>query len=468
MNNKRRMLVLLALVIGALALVAAGCGGDDSTSSEPAPAADPPPADPPAEEPADAGPVLKVGLVTDTGGVNDRGFNEFSIAGLDEATAEFGIESRVYVSESEEDYLPNLLAASNDGNDLVLAVGFLLRPSTIQVAAEFPDTMYAGIDHFYGTEGDGFSGCEEEGTCILPNTLGLQFPSEESGYVAGIVAALTTQTGTISTVGGVKIPPVDNWIAGFQQGALSVNPDIALLNAYSQDFVDQAKCKEIGLDQIAQGSDVVFQVAGQCGLGALDAAGELGVFAIGVDVDQSFKGDYVLTSALKPLQVSVFDTIQSVVDGSFEGGKLLNFSVTDFPEAQLLTPFSADVSQEAQDAVEVAIEQLISGEIDPTASVEEVGAEGGGEPADDGGGEAAGDAAAGAGLYAEAGCGNCHTLADAGSTGAIGPNLDDSQPSFELAVERMTNGSGPMPSFVDALGEDGINDVAAYVVSVTS
>ena len=85
---------------------------------------------------------------------------------------------------------------------------------------------------------------------------------------------MTTKTGTISTVGGVAIPPVDNWIAGFQQGALSVNPDINLLNAYSQDFNDQAKCKEIGIDQIAQGSDVVFQVAGLCGLGALDAAGE--------------------------------------------------------------------------------------------------------------------------------------------------------------------------------------------------
>ncbi len=467
MKDKRRMLVLVALLIGVLAVVAAGCGGDDSSSEPPPPAdtpAEPPAADPPADPPADAGPALKVGLVTDTGGVNDRGFNEFSIAGLDEASDVFGIESRVYVSDSEEDYLPNLLAAANDGNDLVLAVGFLLRPTTIEVAAEFPDTKFAGVDHFYGTEGDGFSGCEDEGTCILPNTLGLLFPSEESGYVAGIVAALTTQTGTVSTVGGIKIPPVDNWIAGFQQGALSVNPDITLLNAYSQDFVDQAKCKEIGLDQIAQGSDVVFQVAGQCGLGALDAAGEQGVFAIGVDVDQGFKGDYVLTSALKPLQVSVFDTIQSVVEGTYQGGQLLNFSVADFPEAQLLTPVSADVSQEAQDAVAVAIEQLISGEIDPTAVVEEVGAAPA-EPADSGGG---GDAAAGASLYLEAGCGNCHTLADAGTDGAVGPNLDNSQPSFELAVDRMTNGSGPMPSFLDALGEDGINDVAAYVVSVTS
>ena len=375
MKDKRRMLVLLALVVGALALVAAGCGGDDSSSSEPPAAADPPAEEPAAEEPAAApGAGFKIALITDTGGVNDRGFNENSIAGLDQAAEELGIEARVFVSESEEDYVPNLVAAAEDGSNLILSVGFLLSGPTIQVATEFPDVAFAGIDHFYGTEGDGFSGCEDGGTCVVPNALGLLFPSEEAGYVAGIVAALTSETGTVSTVGGIKIPPVDNWIAGFQAGALSVNPDIQLLNAYSQDFVDQAKCKEIGLDQIANGSDVVFQVAGLCGLGALDAAAEQGVSAIGVDADQSFKGDHVLTSALKPLQVAVFDTISSIVDGRYEGGQNVSFSIQDFPDAQLLSePISSAVSQEARDAVEVATEQLISGEIDPTASVEEVG-----------------------------------------------------------------------------------------------
>ena len=336
--------------------------------------------EPAAAEPAeDPGAGIKVALVTDTGGVNDRGFNENSIAGLDQAMEELGIEGRVYVSNSEEDYLPNLLAAAEDGNDLVLAVGFLLAAPTIEVATAFPDVSFAGVDHFYGTEGDGFSGCEESLTCVVPNALGLQYPSEEAGYLAGIVAVMTTKTGTISTVGGIVIPPVDNWIAGFQQGALSVNPDINLLNAYSQDFVDQAKCKEIGIDQIAQGSDVVFQVAGLCGLGALDAAGEGGVFAIGVDADQSFKGDYVITSALKPLTASVLGTIGSFVDGSFTGGDnffffFFFFSVVDFPDSVLLTDLTADVPADAADAVAVATEQLISGEIDPTASVQEVGA----------------------------------------------------------------------------------------------
>jgi basic membrane protein A len=370
-KDKKRWLVLLALIVSALALVAAGCGGDDDdgeSASEPAAQTEEPAAADPAEA---AGAGIKVALVTDTGGVNDRGFNENSIAGLDQAVEELGIEGRVYVSESEEDYIPNLLAAAEDGNDLVLSVGFLLTAQTIEIATAFPDVSFAGIDQGYGIEGDG---CEESLTCVVPNALGLLYPSEESGYLAGIVAAMTTETGTISTVGGIKIPPVDNWIAGFQQGALSVNPDIKLLNAYSQDFVDQAKCKEIGIDQIAQGSDVVFQVAGLCGLGALDAAGDAGVFAVGVDADQSFKGDYVITSGLKPLAASVFGTIGSFVDGSFTGGENFIFSVVDFPDSVLLTDLSADVPAEAADAVAVATEQLISGEVDPSPSVEEVGA----------------------------------------------------------------------------------------------
>ena len=118
-------------------------------------------------------------------------------------------------------------------------------------------------------------------------------------------------------VGGQKIPPVDAYIAGFQQGAKDANPDIETLNGYSEDFVDQAKCKELALNQIAQGSQVVFQVAGQCGLGALDAAKEKGLQGIGVDADQGYLGDHVMTSALKNIDEAVFTTVQEIQDGTF-------------------------------------------------------------------------------------------------------------------------------------------------------
>jgi basic membrane protein A and related proteins len=271
----------------------------------------------------------------------------------------------VYVSRTEDDYLPNLTAAAEDGHDLVIGVGFLLAPATIQIAQAFPDTSFAGVDHFYGGEG-----CDEQGTCEQPNAQGMQYPSEEPGYLAGIVAAMMTESNTVSTVGGIKIPPVDNWIAGFQQGVRDTNPDVQTLNAYSQDFVDQAKCKEIALDQIQQGSDVVFQVAGDCGLGAIDAACEQGKFAIGVDADQSAQGDCVITSALKPLQTSVFSLIQSMVDGEFQGGQNVFFGIQDLPDAELLAPYSDAVPQEVQDAAADGLEQLKSGEIDPPATLE--------------------------------------------------------------------------------------------------
>ena len=352
------LVLLLATLV--LAVGAVGCGGDDDEGDGETPAATGGETEAPAEE------AISVGMVSDTGGLDDRGFNEFSINGFERAQEELGVDGRVYVSESGDDYLPNLTAAVDDGHDLVVAIGFLIQPSVVEVATEATDVNFAGVDQFYGEEPD--CGGEDQSPCALPNVVGLQFPSEEAGYLAGIVAAGMTETGTVSTVGGIKIPPVDNWIAGFRQGVMDTNPDITLLNAYSQDFVDAAKCKEIALDQISQGSDVVFQVAGQCGLGALDAACQEGVFAIGVDADQSFAGDCVVTSALKPLELAVFETIKSVQEGTFAGGENRFFGIEDFPEAELLAPFTDAVPADVQTAVDEAREQLISGEIDPPAT----------------------------------------------------------------------------------------------------
>ena len=132
---------------------------------------------------------------------------------------------------------------------------------------------------------------------------------------------------TIGSVGGQKQPPVDRYIAGYRAGAKQADPAIKLLNTYSQDWVDQAKCKQAALDQISSGASIVFQVAGGCGLGALDAAKEKGVWGIGVDADQSYLGPHVLTSAMKRVDTSVFSTIQQVLDGKFAGGTNAVFSL---------------------------------------------------------------------------------------------------------------------------------------------
>ena len=349
MSTKRFTWLLVVVSALFLAVGAASCGGGDDGGG------------------GGKGEGMKVGLVTDTGGVDDRGFNQFSIAGLDKAAEDLDIDKRVYVSNSADDYEPNLEAAVDDGNDLVIAVGFLLAPSAIKVATANPDVSFAGVDHFYGPPGD--KACEESKTCAVDNALGMIFPTEEAGYLAGVVAALRTKTNTVSTVGGIKIPPVDNWIAGFQAGVKATKPNVKTLNAYSNDFNDAAKCKEIALDQISQGSDVVFQVAGDCGLGALDAACEKNVTAIGVDADQSAQGPCVLTSALKPLTDAVFSVIDKFVKGTFKGGTNESFGVEQLPNAKLLAPFQGDVSQEIKDAVAKAEKGLKDGSIDPPATL---------------------------------------------------------------------------------------------------
>jgi basic membrane protein A and related proteins len=353
--NVRRKLpwLLLLLATLALALVAAGCGGDDDDGE----AGDTSAVEETTSEEAEP---IKVGLVTDIGGLNDRGFNSLANQGLERAASDLGVEIRVLESKSDADYIPNLSTLAEEGYNLIISVGFLMGEATHQAAEAFPDTSFAIIDNAYGGEG-----CEETDTCELPNLQGLLFKEQETGYLAGYLAGLVTESNTISSVGGIKIPPVDRFIAGYQAGAAASNPDVTTLNGYSEDFVDQAKCKEVALDQIAEGSDVVFQVAGGCGLGALDAASEEGVWGIGVDADQAFLGDHVLTSSLKKVDEAVYQTIAAVADGSFQGGGVTLFGLAE--EGVGLGEFSPNAPQ---DAIDQTLEQ-IPGIVDGTIEVPE-------------------------------------------------------------------------------------------------
>jgi basic membrane protein A len=317
MTRRPVLWMLLALLAGALAL--AGCGSDDdeATGTDTATAE----TGGGATTGESAGPALKIGLVTDIGGLDDRSFNFLANQGLERAQDELGVQGRVVISRTNSDYVPNLSSLARQDYDLVVAVGFLMAESLDAVAKQFPDTNFAIIDF-----------AQEELASKPKNVRGLLFKEQEAGYLVGYLAGLVVAeeggaNPTVSTVGGQKIPPVDRYIAGFQAGAKAANPEIQSQNAYSQDFVDQAKCKEIALNQIARGSSVVFQVAGQCGLGALNAAKEKNVWGIGVDADQGYLGEHILTSALKKVDVAVFQTIQSVGDGSFSGGENTIFDV---------------------------------------------------------------------------------------------------------------------------------------------
>jgi basic membrane protein A len=307
------LLVLLLLAVG-------GCGSDDDESTAGATtAAETSAATTGAGEASGEG--LKIGLVTDIGGLDDRSFNFLANKGLLRAEKDLGVDGRVVISKSEADYVPNLTTLAKQDYDLVIAVGFLMASALEKVAARYPDTNFAIIDS-----------SQSDMKTKPKNVRGLLFKEQEAGYLVGYLAGLLAKDEagakqTVGSVGGLKIPPVDRYIAGYQAGAKAANPGITTLNAYSQDFVDQAKCKELALDQISRGAHVIFQVAGQCGLGALSAAQEKNVRGIGVDADQAFLGEHVATSALKKVDEAVFQTVQEVVDGGFNGGEDTIFDV---------------------------------------------------------------------------------------------------------------------------------------------
>jgi basic membrane protein A len=295
---------------------------------------------------------IKAGVVTDIGGLNDRGFNEAANNGRKRAQKELGIDTRVLISDSNADYIPNLSQLAQQQFDMIVSNGFLMGEAMNTVATKFPDTNFAIIDYSASLLKD-----------KPKNVEGLIFKEQEGGYLVGYLAGLWAKDNNakvVSTVGGQKIPPVDHYIAGFQAGAKAANPQIETLNGYSQDFEDQAKCKEIALDQIAQGSKVVFQVAGGCGLGALDAAKEKGVQAIGVDKDQSFLGDHILTSALKKVDEAVFEAIKRAQDGTFKGGTDVVATVENGGVG--IGKLSAE-AQKYADQIKKIQDQIASGEI---------------------------------------------------------------------------------------------------------
>jgi basic membrane protein A len=299
----------MILTFGLAALVVAGCGEDDEPTGGGGSA-----------ESTPEKKKIKVGIVTDIGGLNDRSFNQLANDGLKRSISELGAEGRALTSKSNADYVPNLSTLAQQKYDLVIGVGFLMADGMATVAKKFPNTNFAIIDF------------PQSGLKGKPaNVRGLLFKEAEAGYLAGTLAGhYVKEKGgdqVISSVGGQKIPPVDAYIAGYQAGAKKANPDIKTLNGYSEDFVKQNLCKELALNQIAEGSQVVFQVAGQCGLGALDAAKEKNMQGIGVDADQGYLGEHIITSALKKVDVAVFETVQQVQDGSFKGGEDTVFDV---------------------------------------------------------------------------------------------------------------------------------------------
>jgi basic membrane protein A len=256
---------------------------------------------------------LRVGLVLQQTGVPSDPFDSLVLKGFQRAARKLGVQGRVVVANPKSGTLPGILFLARQKYDLVIGYGFFEANDIDTAALRFPHTRFAIID-----------ASRNELPHRPSNVRGGVFAAQEPSYLAGYLAALMEKRRpgkhVIASIGGYEIPTVDAYIAGYQAGAHRADPGITTLNAYAQDFNDPAKCKLVALDQIGRGAGVVFQVASACGLGALQAAQEKGVWGIGVDSDQSSLGPFILTSAVKRLDVAVFRVVQSLVRGTFRTG----------------------------------------------------------------------------------------------------------------------------------------------------
>lgn len=304
-----------AALLFAATLIAGACASEDDEGSD-------------GDEGASGDGVVAC-QVTDTGGVDDRSFNQTANDGLVRAEDELGVEGKVLESASEADFEPNLKAFVDQDCDLIIPVGFLLDQATQDSAQENPDQEYSIVDvDFFDTE------AEED--VSYDNVKELSFATDEAAFLAGYMAAGTSESGKVGTFGGINIPTVtifmDGYLAGVQQYNADNGTEVEVLGwdgsdgLFTGDFTDQDKGKQTTKSLIDEGADVVMPVAGPVGLGSVEAANEAGgnVKLVWVDTDGCISVedacDLFLTSVQKKMDVAVFDSIEEVVDDEFEAG----------------------------------------------------------------------------------------------------------------------------------------------------
>jgi basic membrane protein A and related proteins len=267
-------------------------------------------------------------LISDIAGFNDNGFNKNQLKGLNAAAAKIGGTAISEVSHNTSDYAPNFNTAIRKGAKLIVAAGFLLANTEATYAKKFPNVDFAITD--YPVEAAPFA--DKKGKVLFKNVEGITYAANESGCLVGVLAAKMAKKmggNTIGAVGGLKIPPVDIWIAGYRFCANKAVPGTKTLIQYSNDFSAADKCQTVAQNEIGQGAKVLFQVAGGCGLGALKAADDAKIWGIGVDSDEYNDAKRVLTSATKKTDVGVYQTVLAAAAGKFKGGTDLVFNLAN-------------------------------------------------------------------------------------------------------------------------------------------
>ena len=373
---------MAAAIVAVASLGLAACGSDSGSSEETAAATAEETAEATEEEAApedsaddgaaeEAATTLKACQVTDVGGVDDKGFNQTAFKGVTDAASEFGMEAVVLESQAETDYAPNIQSLIDQDCSIIVTVGFLLGDATQESANANPDVPFTIVDFAY-----------DEGAITNNNVLGQLFNTDEAAFLAGYLAAGMTQTGTVGTFGGVNIPPVtifmDGYYAGVQQYNADNGTDVQVLGwnpaeqsgLFTENFESLDDGRTFAQNLVDEGADIVMPVAGPVGLGSAALASELGtdkLKIIGVDADQfetdTANQDVYLTSVLKNMDVTTFNAIAAVVDGSFEGG----VTIGDLANGGVgLAPYHAfedAVPQELKDQIETIKAGIIDGSV---------------------------------------------------------------------------------------------------------
>ena len=289
---------------------------------------------------------FKIGLITDVGGVNDGSFNQSAWEGLEKAGEELGVEVNYLESATDADYQPNMETFVDEDYDLIISVGYMLADATREAAEANPDTKFAIID---------------DSSIDLPNVTSLMFKAEQASYLVGYVAGLTTKTNNIGFVVGMTNETMNQFGYGYCAGAIDANPDITVQQFNANSFADSATGKTMANTAITNGADIVFQAAGATGLGVIEACQEAGVYAIGVDSDQSsIAPKTVLTSAMKRVDNAVYDAVQELIDDKLEGG----VQTFDLAAGGVdIAPSQDLISDDVTKAVDEVKEKIISGDV---------------------------------------------------------------------------------------------------------
>lgn len=299
-----------------------------------------------------------VRLVTDIGKVDDRTFNQYAYEGMIAAADCFGFETSFIETANEADYAANIATSLEGPPDAIVTVGFLLATDTLTAATDNPEVTFIGIDQF-----------QEE---FPENYVGVLFREDEGGCLAGVAAGLLTESNVIGVVGGREdVPPVVRYVNAYEQCAKDVNPDVTVLSVYNESFNDPAKGASDAQQFLGEGADVIFGAGGPTGSAGVVEATTQGAWGIGVDQDEYFStfdggnaagADRLATSAIKRVDLSVFENIVALLRGDFEGGLFTltaaNGGITYAP------PHDADVPEEVLDALEETRVALAEGTYD--------------------------------------------------------------------------------------------------------